>query len=244
MLYMPEAFYFAISTKRGVDISFSHVCIFSSSVYIRRILNIKKCTPVSIEEYFTEGGFNVAGESLADNYLMRSPQERQSIIYRNYPYMEGIISGYRSSLIYSIIEQKNYNRQHAKGDLGIRVATSSISDPVGNEVVNETGITKLVDAGVATEFLLEDVDDKEEISYRVRNLHQMTVDYRVFKNVVDQLQGQDAELFLLYIKKEATCVEIAEHIDVSSDAVKAKVQRMRRFVFDQMNTHFRDREDA
>ena len=186
----------------------------------------------------------MAGESLADGYLMKRPKDRRNIIYRNYPYMEGIISGYRSSLIFNIIEQKNYNRQHAKGDLGIRVATSFISDPVGNEVANEATITKLVDAGIATDFLLNDVDDVEDISYRIRNLHQMTVDYRVFKNVVDQLQGQDAELFLLYIKKEATCVEIAEHIDVSADAVKAKIQRMRRFVFDQMNSHFRDREES
>lgn len=41
----------------------------------------------------------MARESLADSYLMKRPKDRQNIIYRNYPYMEGIISGYRSSLM-------------------------------------------------------------------------------------------------------------------------------------------------
>ena len=183
------------------------------------------------------------GKGIAENYLMRSPKERQRLIYKNYPYMEGIISGYRSSLIFNIVEQKNYNRQHAKGDLGIRIASSGNNDPVGNEVANEATIKKMVDAGIVNEYILADVDDREDIAYRIKNLHQMSCDYQVFKTVVDRLQGQDAELFLLYIKKEASCAEIAEHIDSTTEAVKAKVQRMRRFVFDQMKSHFKNREE-
>ena len=51
--------------------------------------------------------------------------------------MEGIINVYHSSLIFNIVEQKNYNRQHEKGDLGIKIASSGNNDPVGNVVANE-----------------------------------------------------------------------------------------------------------
>ena len=111
-------------------------------------------------------------------YAQADSAKKVDIIIRYYPNFMGIVESYTDGLRYMIENEKAFNRQANRGELGVRVqAKGNHSDITGNSAVASV-MTR--EALVACDFsgdVLEGVDRQEEFKQEAFTLRTMRLDF-------------------------------------------------------------------
>lgn len=116
-------------------------------------------------------------------YAQADSAKKVDIIIRYYPNFMGIVESYTDGLRYMIENEKAFNRQANRGELGVRVqAKGNHSDITGNSAVASV-MTR--EALVACDFsgdVLEGIDRQEEFKQESFTLRTMRLDYELFNS--------------------------------------------------------------
>ena len=153
-------------------------------------------------------------------YAQADSAKKVDIIIRYYPNFIGIVESYTDGLRYMIENEKAFNRQANRGELGVRVqAKGNHSDITGNSAVASV-MTR--EALVACDFsgdVLEGVDRQEEFKQEAFTLRTMRLDYEVFQQ---------------FIRGEKDLQAIAEDKGIVYESAQQRIHRAKRKIKVQM----------
>ena len=169
----------------------------------------------------------MAEKNLIKTYMSSSFEKRVDIIIKNYTNFMGIVDGYTEGLRYMIESEKESNRRQSIGDLGVRVQSGGMpSDTTAKKAIRNV-LTR--DALVNCDFsgnVLEGVDRAEMYIRDAYILRDMRKDYNLFNSQLGIL-GTEQDMFLRYIRKEATLGVLAEERGISYETVQQKMVKIK-----------------
>lgn len=169
----------------------------------------------------------MAEKNLIKTYMSSSFEKRVDIIIKNYTNFMGIVDGYTEGLRYMIESEKESNSRQSIGDLGVRVQSGGMpSDTTAKKAIRNV-LTR--DALINCDFsgnVLEGVDRAEMYIRDAYILRDMRKDYNLFNSQLGIL-GTEQDMFLRYIRKEATLGVLAEERGISYETVQQKIVKIK-----------------
>ena len=159
-------------------------------------------------------------------YAQADSSKKVDIIIRYYSNFMGIVESYTDGLRYMIENEKAFNRQTNRGELGVRVqAKGNHSDITGNSAVASV-MTR--EALVACDFsgdVLEGVDRGEKYRKDAYTLRRMRADYELFNQQLCILGRNELRIFRGYLSGEKDIGEIAEEEGIQYESAAQRVRR-------------------
>lgn len=150
--------------------------------------------------------------------------------FENHPFkvnFMGIVDGYTEGLRYMIESEKESNSRQSIGDLGVRVQSGGMpSDTTAKKAIRNV-LTR--EALINCDFsgnVLEGVDRAEMYIRDAYILRDMRKDYNLFNSQLGIL-GTEQDMFLRYIRKEATLGVLAEERGISYETVQQKIVKIK-----------------
>ena len=95
-------------------------------------------------------------------YRMADCEERLEIVFDNFSNFPKMIRKMQKITQYKIKAEKEYIRSHAKGELGVRVQTSGLSDTTANEAIANVMLEEAFTSGEVTDGLLSGIENAEQ----------------------------------------------------------------------------------
>lgn len=161
-------------------------------------------------------------------YNIADSEGKVRLMLDNYTTFMHMVNAYEFGLINKIREERVTNRRIARGELGVRVQTSNLSDPTSSEGDERDEISNAVKAG---DYItaLRGADEFEEHKAEITSLKNMREDYAL---VCSQFgtAGKDGKLFERYLSHEFDLLTIADTEGVSLDAIKQRFRRVRKII--------------
>ena len=172
--------------------------------------------------------------NIVTKYADADMDERVNILINYYPNIMQLVDGYERSLQIIIKQEREYLRNRAKGELGVRVQTSGISDPTANEAIENMTIEEAIKSGDLSAVTKDlDAETRELHELEVRTIRNMREDFGIMKSNFFYLMPDEAKLFEKYLRCGRHAEKLAYEIDVKPTALKQHMCRVRRVVFDQ-----------
>jgi hypothetical protein len=104
-----------------------------------------------------------ANESnLLSSYRMADPEGRLEIMLANYHVFPKMIRKMEKKTKYKIKAEKEYVRSHNRGELGVRVQTSNLSDITADEAIDNVMLEEALKTGDIAAGLLKGIDNASE----------------------------------------------------------------------------------
>ena len=132
--------------------------------------------------------------NIVKQYEEANVSGRIEILIKYYPNFIRLVEGYEQSLSFIIKEEKAYKHRQAKGELGVRVQTSGMSDPTAREAIDNIMIMDAIRAGDLSS-IIRDLD--EEVSKlheaEVATLQNMKEDHSVLQSTFYYLDPDAAD---------------------------------------------------
>lgn len=172
--------------------------------------------------------------NIVEQYADADTSGRIDILIKYYPNFLRLVEGYEQSLSYIIKQEKEYKHRASRGDLGVRVQTSGISDPTAREAIDNIMIMDAIRSG-DLKSIIKDLDEEvmQLHETEVRTLRNMKEDFSIFKNSFFYLEPESAELFEKYLMTCRRVERLATELDIPTEALKQQVHRMKRVVVEQ-----------
>ena len=168
-------------------------------------------------------------QSIIGHYCKNSTDRRFDYIYMNYDNFTRQIEGYREGLAFLIASQKAYNRKNDYGDLGVRVQTSrGLSDLTADMAIENVIVKECIDKCEASDDLLMDVDDREEVALGLFELQLMKQELQVFDFQLQTFRKEDFKILSSYLNRNRSIREIAEELSIEPESVNKRLYRLKR----------------
>lgn len=169
--------------------------------------------------------------NIVQMYAESTPDKRIDIICKNYHNFEAIIKGKISALMFSIEEEKEFNRREGRGDLGIRVKTSGYhSDVTWDTGVNETLLEKAIIKCDFSGGILDGTDDEDKHIRDACTLNRMRREYNLFNSQMGYLSSPQKKLLLEYLTREKSIEDLAEQEGIQYRSVQKKISEIKMIV--------------
>ena len=94
---------------------------------------------------------------LIGSYRTADPQGRLEIVFANYHIFPKVIRKMEKKTQYKIKAEREYIRSHARGELGVRVQTSNLSDTTADEAIANVTLEEAFTTGVVEEGMLRGI---------------------------------------------------------------------------------------
>ncbi len=167
------------------------------------------------------------GAELVRKYERADDKGRVEIICKNYCNFMGIIECCTDGLTYQINAEHEYIRSKSKGELGVRVQTSSISDITSQTAISRTMIRKAIVKNDFSDGELDGLDNAYEYARKSYVLYMMRIDFELFNSMLKQLGRRDAELFRSYLLQELDYNDITEKYNIVYHSAIKKVRKIK-----------------
>ena len=131
---------------------------------------------------------------LIGSYRTADPQGRLEIVFANYHIFPKVIRKMEKKTQYKIKAEREYIRSHAKGELGVRVQTSNLSDTTADEAIANVTLEETFTTGVVEEGMLRGIDNASEYEADIRIISIMKDDYELIEECVEDLDDEDCQL--------------------------------------------------
>ncbi len=131
-------------------------------------------------------------------YFQSDTNKKIDIILLNYSTFENQLNIIKNGIKYDIKISQSYKKHSSKSDTGIRVMTSSLSNPTLNEAVQNYEIDEAFDKD-DLEGILAKTDDPQIFKYQWIMLKQMSDDYYFVKTIIDNICDSDKETLRTYL---------------------------------------------
>ena len=172
-------------------------------------------------------------------YAEATDRKRINMIVRNYSHFAQIIDSKINGMVFLIVEEKAFQRSQSRGDLGVRVQSSTLGDTTCNEATSKVEIKKAIENCSFPEGMLEDIDFEEEIVQDAWTIRCMRRDYELFNSMLDILDPQELEVFMAFLKKEKSIDQLAEECGILYNSADKRLNRLKERVIAEMMTYRR-----
>lgn len=159
-------------------------------------------------------------------YRGSDAEGRLNLMIDNYSSFPKIIRKMEVKTKYRIKCEKEYARSRARGELGVRVQTSNLSDPTFDEAATNIMIDKALETGEAEGGILKGIENAAQYEADIRIISIMRMDFELLSEIVEDL---DDEFCWMkdFLTKQKMLKEIASERGVSYDTIKRKAYELR-----------------
>lgn len=165
--------------------------------------------------------------NLVKEYAAADASRKVDLIYKHFSVFLRAVDSRTAGLMYLIENEKISNKRAEEGELGVKVKKSSRSDPTANKAINNL-ITR--EALIACDFsggILEGTDREEEFRREAYILKGMRQDYDLFTRQVECLDETNRKIFISYINRSKSTVEIADEIGIGLEAARNRIYKIK-----------------
>lgn len=167
----------------------------------------------------------MARKSIVETYSKTPASKRVDIIINNFSIFEDIIKGEEECLYVRIRREQEECLTEQRTDLGVRVQTSRISDITGNTAAANADVRSGIENG---DWRLAAKGTKNYGKYKraIETLQLMRDDYTIVRGKLRGIRDDD-HLFRSYLSGEKTYDQMADDLQLSNDAIRARIYRFR-----------------
>ena len=153
---------------------------------------------------------HLAGYSLnylADEYHFRflgqyrgaDSDGRLDIMMDNFATFPKLIRKLEKKIQYKIKAEREYQRSHSRGELGVRVQSSKLSDTTAEEAIANVTLEEAFATGKVDKGLLKGIDNAAEYEADIRIINVMRMDFELLEEIIEDLErGERARILLLF----------------------------------------------
>lgn len=172
-------------------------------------------------------GLKIRDTDLLEKYKKANAKERLSIMMEYYPVFPGMLLKIEKKTEYKIRAEKEYLRSHSRGELGVRVQTSTKSDPTADEAVANVTMAEAFNTGEIDKGILKDIENADEYREIIRMVSIMRMDYELLNDIISGFDNDDAVIIKKHLVDGKPYRVIAEEEECSSESIKIKFKRIR-----------------
>ncbi len=173
-------------------------------------------------------------KDLIQNYKRASPEGRVEMMMDNYKGFPGLIKKAESKTRYLIKSEREYRRSHSRGELGVRVNTSDLSDPTYEEAKLNILIEQSFETGTIEKGIIDGLEGETEYEESIYMISVMRYDYNLLNEIIDGCDEEDIRIMKRYLVDKKVYREIAEEENCSYDSIRRIVIRVRDEIKEEM----------
>ena len=166
-------------------------------------------------------------KDMMKTYRSSGAEERLNLMIDNYNNFPKIIRKMEVKTKYRIKCEKEYARSHSRGELGVRVQNSNISDPTFEEASTNVMIEKSFETGEAEGGILNGIENAERYEADIRIINIMRMDFELLSEIVEDLDDDEGCWMKEFLTKQKMLKEIACERGMSYDTLKRRVYKLR-----------------
>lgn len=160
-------------------------------------------------------------------YRASDAEGRLNLMINNYSAFPKIIRKMEVKTRYRIKCEKEYVRSRSRGELGVRVQTSKLSDPTFDEATTNIMIDEALKTGEAEGGILNGIENAEQYEADIRIISIMKMDFELLAEIVEDLDDDDSCWMKEFLTKRKMLKEIANERGVSYDTLKRRAYELR-----------------
>lgn len=168
-------------------------------------------------------------QSIVDKYRIADLDTRVDIIFRNYARFNRMVEGFEKCLSIVIRNEREHKRRKERGDLGIRVQTSNVSDVTADTAVENVSIQEAIHDG-DYDTALKGSEYYFIHKAEIKTLLDMRDDYEIVCSQVESLDDDERIFLERYIVERESFFTIADDVNLSPEAVKSRIKRTKKIV--------------
>ena len=164
-----------------------------------------------------------------EQYFLADSKGKIEIILSNFVSFQTQLNGIENAIKLDVKVDQEYKSRHDRGDLGVRVQSSFMSDPTQSEGIRDMELDR---AFAERDYEVELVKTCTPDLFRnqLRLLSSMRDDYRVVETVIDTLSFRDYETlqdYFNYKRQRIVLGSIAEENDILATSIYQKFWRVK-----------------
>ena len=160
-------------------------------------------------------------------YRSLNAEGRLNLMINNYSTFPKIIRKMEVKTRYRIKSEKEYMRSHLRGELGVRVQSSKLSDPTFEEASTNIMLDKSMETGEAEGGLLNGIENAERYEADIRIISIMRMDYELLSEIVEDLDEDESCWMKDFLTKRKLLKEIASERGLSYETIKRRAYELR-----------------
>lgn len=164
---------------------------------------------------------------LLNSYKKAPAEKRLSIMLEYYPVFPGMLRKIEKKTEYKIKSEQERMRSRSRGELGVRVQTSTISDATANEAVANVTLEEAFKTGEVSKGLLKGIENAPEFEETIRMVSIMKMDFELLEDILSGFGRQDSIIIKKHLSEGKSYRVIAEEEECSTDSVRRKFTRIR-----------------
>lgn len=168
------------------------------------------------------------------NYRAADSEERFSIMMENYAVFLKVIRKAEKKIEYKIKAEREYQRSHNRGELGVRVQTSRKSDPTADEAVSNVTLEEAFHTGNIDGSLLKGIDEASVYEADIRIISTMRMDYGLLVDIIAGYNDEDQRILKKYLEECKTFMVIADEEQCSYDRIKRRYRKLKEEIRDEI----------
>lgn len=176
----------------------------------------------------------VKNKDLMQEYRISDAEGRFNIMMDNYCIFPKIIRKMEKKTQYRIKCEKEYARSKHRGELGVRVQTSNLSDPTFEEAATNIMIEEALKTGEAEGGILNGIENAAEYEADIRMISIMRMDFELLSEIVEDMDTDDNNWLKDYLEGKKLLKEIATEQERTYDAMKKRVMKMKVLIRDEI----------
>ena len=169
----------------------------------------------------------VKDEEFLLNYKKSEPEDRFFIIYNNYVSFPRLLKKIEKKLQFIIKSEKEYLRSHNRGELGVRIQTSNLSNITAELAISNVSLEDSFESGKIDSETLKGVEDAAKYIEYIQILRMMRMDYELLEEIIEDLPYDNTHLIKEYIVEGKNIHDIAKEYDRSYDTIKKRLSNIR-----------------
>lgn len=160
-------------------------------------------------------------------YSEADPEGRLKIMMGNYAVLPKMIRRVEKKVFYKITVEREYMKSHHRGELGVRVQTSGISDITADEAVDHVILEEAIRTGKYDRKLICDLENADEYEAAIKTINIMRLDYELLTEIIEDLKEKDSRVIKQYLVEGKLFKEIADSEGRTYDAIKKRIEKIR-----------------
>ena len=176
----------------------------------------------------------VKNKDLMQEYRISDAEGRFNIMMDNYCIFPKIIRKMEKKTQYRIKCEKEYARSKHRGELGVRVQTSKLSDPTFEEAATNIMIEQALKTGEDEGGILNGIENAAEYEADIRMISIMRMDFELLSEIVEDMDTGDNNWLKDYLEGKKLLKEIATEQERTYDAMKKRVMKMKVLIRDEI----------
>ena len=164
---------------------------------------------------------------LLNSYKKAPAEKRLSIMLEYYPVFPGMLRKIEKKTEYKIKSEQERMRSRRRGELGVRVQTSNVSDTTANEAVANVTLEEAFKTGEVSKGLLKGIENAPEFEETIRMVSIMKMDFELLEDILSGFGREDSIIIKKHLSEGKSYRVIAEEEECSTDSVRRKFTRIK-----------------